>query len=266
MFYYESELRSVGCRRIAGVDEAGVGPLAGPVVAAAVILPTEGIPKGIDDSKKLTASTRERLASEISHAAVAYGIGVADVREIDALNIYQASLLAMRRAIEALTPDPDHLLIDARSLADLPVPQTSLVKGDQRSVSIAAASILAKTERDRIMVNLDRLHPGYGFAHHMGYPTRFHREALGRLGPSPVHRLSFPSVREFCHETSAPYRLLLDRLEQASDSTQFESARESLRRHRGELTTAEYRRLYTLLRKRQLDGLQPLLPGFEKDV
>jgi ribonuclease HII len=266
MFHYEGVLRIGGYQRVAGVDEAGVGPLAGPVVAAAVILPTEGIPTGIDDSKRLTASTRERLAKEISHAAVAFGIGVVDVREIDALNIYQASLLAMRRAIEVLTPEPDHLLIDARRLADLSVPQTSLVKGDQRSVSIAAASILAKTERDRIMVNLDRLHPGYGFADHMGYPTRFHREALGRLGPCPVHRLSFPSVREFCHETSEPYRRLFDRLEEASDSAQLEAARESLRRHRGELSKAEYRRLYTLLRKRQLTDTQPLLPGFEKDV
>ncbi len=267
MTLHERELRAGGHQRIAGVDEAGVGPLAGPVVAAAVILPAEGVPKGIDDSKKLSPSTRERLANEISHTALAFGIGLANVREIDALNIYQASLLAMRRAVEALSPEADYLLIDARRLADLSIPQTSLVKGDQLSVSIAAASIMAKTERDRMMVDLDRLYPGYGFAQHMGYPTRFHRDALGRLGTCPAHRLSFPSVREFSRDPSEPYRLLLARLEEASDPARIEVARLALRDHRRELSAAEYRRLYTLLRKRQNDAsAQPLLPGFEKDV
>jgi ribonuclease HII len=192
---YESALWANGVLRVAGVDEAGMSPLAGPVAAAAVVLaPGARIP-GIDDSKKLDAAARERLAVEIKEAAVAWSVGFAEVEEIDRINIYWAGLLAMRRAIEGLSAVPDHLLIDARRLRDVPIPQQPIVHGDCRSITIAAASILAKTARDALMCELDARHPGYGFARHKGYPVREHLAALNRLGASPVHRRSFAPVR-----------------------------------------------------------------------
>jgi ribonuclease HII len=169
--------------------------LAGPVAAAAVVFaPGSRIP-GIDDSKKLDAGTREHLAAEIKATAVAWSVGYAEVEEIDAINIYWAGLLAMRRAIEGLAIVPDHLLIDARRLREVPIPQQAIVKGDCKSLTIAAASILAKTARDALMCELDARHPGYGFAKHKGYPVRAHLAALGRLGASPAHRRSFAPVR-----------------------------------------------------------------------
>jgi len=172
-----------------------MSPLAGPVAAAAVVFtPGSRIP-GVDDSKKLDAPTRERLAAEIRASAVAWSVGFAEVEEIDAINIYWAGLLAMRRAVEGLSLTPQHILLDARRLKDLAIPQQSIVKGDTRSLSIAAASILAKTARDALMHKLDQEHPGYGFAQHKGYPVREHRAALERLGASPAHRRSFAPVR-----------------------------------------------------------------------
>jgi ribonuclease HII len=192
---YETALWMGGVLRVAGVDEAGMSPLAGPVAAAAVVFaPGSRIP-GIDDSKKLDAGTREHLAAEIRATAVAWSVGYAEVEEIDAINIYWAGLLAMRRAIEGLATVPEHLLIDARRLRDVPIPQQAIVKGDCKSLSIAAASILAKTARDALMCELDARHPGYGFARHKGYPVRAHLAALDRLGASPVHRRSFAPVR-----------------------------------------------------------------------
>lgn len=193
---YEHAFWSEGFTHVAGVDEAGMSPLAGPVVAAAVILPQDFRERGIDDSKRLDAATRERLAEVIRQKAVAWGVGRAEVDEIDRINIYRAGLLAMRRAVEALAPAADALLVDARALKELPVRQQSIVKGDQRSISIAAASILAKTTRDALMCELDVQYPGYGFARHKGYPVREHCEALRRLGVQPVHRRSFGPVRE----------------------------------------------------------------------
>jgi len=167
----------------------------GPVAAAAVVFaPGSRIP-GIDDSKKLEAGTRQHLAAEIKATAVAWSVGYAEVEEIDAINIYWAGLLAMRRAIEGLATAPEHLLIDARRLRDVPIPQQAIVKGDCKSLTIAAASILAKTARDALMCELDARHPGYGFARHKGYPVRAHLAALDRLGASPVHRRSFAPVR-----------------------------------------------------------------------
>jgi ribonuclease HII len=181
--------------RVAGVDEAGMSPLAGPVAAAAVVFaPGSRIP-GIDDSKKLDAGSREHLAAEIKATAVAWSVGYAEVEEIDAINIYWAGLLAMRRAIEGLATAPEHLLIDARRLREVQIPQQAIVKGDCKSLTIAAASILAKTARDALMCELDARHPGYGFARHKGYPVRAHLAALDRLGASPVHRRSFAPVR-----------------------------------------------------------------------
>lgn len=192
---YENKLWSARVVRVAGVDEAGMSPLAGPVCAAAVIFdPGSRIP-GVDDSKKLDAAARDRLAAEIKETAAAWSVGFAEVGEIDTINIYWAGLLAMRRAIEGLVVAPEHLLLDARRLKDVPIPQQSIVRGDCKSLSIAAASILAKTARDALMHRLDADHPGYGFARHKGYPVREHLVAFKKLGASPAHRRSFGPVR-----------------------------------------------------------------------
>ena len=192
---YEGALWAKGVLRIAGVDEAGMSPLAGPVAAAAVVFaPGARIP-GVDDSKKLDAAERERLAAEIKATALAWSVGFAEVEEIDTINIYWAGLLAMRRAVEGLAAAPEHVLVDARRLKDLAMPQQAIVKGDCKSLSIAAASILAKTARDALMLRLDAVHPGYGFARHKGYPVREHVTALGNLGACAIHRRSFAPVR-----------------------------------------------------------------------
>ncbi|HSL82653.1 MAG TPA: ribonuclease HII, partial [Thermoanaerobaculia bacterium] len=170
MLNFERVLWKSGVTRIAGVDEAGVGPLAGPVVAAAVVFPPGAELAGVDDSKLLSPERREELAEEIrSRAAVA--VGLAEVGEIDRLNVYHAALLAMRRAVEALPEPPEHLLVDAREVPEVPCPQNRFDKGDGINFSIAAASIVAKTHRDRLMAELDRRHPEYGFARHKGYGT-----------------------------------------------------------------------------------------------
>ena len=192
---YENAVWARGVLHVAGVDEAGMSPLAGPVAAAAVVFaPGSRIP-GVDDSKKLDAPTRERLAAEIRSSAVAWSVGFAEVAEIDSINIYWAGILAMRRAVEGLSPAPQHLLLDARRLKEVALPQQAIVRGDSLSLSIAAASILAKTARDALMQRLDAEHPGYGFAKHKGYPVREHLAALERLGACPVHRRSFAPVR-----------------------------------------------------------------------
>lgn len=193
---YETALWDTGVMHVAGVDEAGMSPLAGPVAAAAVVFAPGARLPGVDDSKKLDAPTRTRLASEIKQTAVAWAVGFAEVDEIDTINIYWAGLLAMRRAVESLTVAPEHLLLDARRLKDVPLPQQRIVKGDAKSLTIAAASILAKTARDARMQELDAAYPGYGFARHKGYPVREHVAALKQLGATPVHRRSFAPVRE----------------------------------------------------------------------
>jgi ribonuclease HII len=195
MLRYESELWSTGVSLIAGCDEAGMSPLAGPVVAAAVILPI-GCRLGADDSKKLTPEEREQLAPRIREIAICFGIGVVEPEDIDRLNIYWAGIEAMRRALRALRPKPEHVLLDGRKIRDLDIPQSRIVHGDALSLSIAAASIVAKTHRDARMIELDNLYPGYGFARHKGYPVQEHQEALMKLGPLPIHRRSFAPVRE----------------------------------------------------------------------
>ncbi|HTT70650.1 MAG TPA: ribonuclease HII [Anaeromyxobacteraceae bacterium] len=192
---YEMPLWGRGLTRIAGVDEAGMAPLAGPVVAAAVILPLDFRPRGIDDSKQVERRERERLAIEIKARALCWATGLATVEEIDRHNIYRAGLMAMRRAVEGLRQAPEHLLIDARRLPELAIPQEGIIHGDAKSLTIAAASILAKTTRDALMVVYDGAHPGYGFARHKGYPTAEHFRALSRLGACPIHRRSFAPVR-----------------------------------------------------------------------
>jgi len=196
MLRYEGALWAAGLERVAGVDEAGMSPLAGPVAAAAVILaPGTRIPE-VDDSKKLDADTRERLAPLIRAGAVAWAVAFVEPEEIDRVNIYWAGLLAMRRALDALAPAAEHALIDGRRIPHLPWPQQRIIKGDEKSLSIAAASILAKTARDARMCAFDAAYPGYGFARHKGYPVREHFAALARLGACPIHRRSFGPVRE----------------------------------------------------------------------
>jgi ribonuclease HII len=213
MLEMERDLYARGRLVVAGVDEAGLGPLAGPIVAAAVILGEAADLDGIDDSKKLDANTRERLAPQIRERATAFAIGIAEVAEIDERNVYHAGLLAMRRAVEGLALRPDHVLVDARRIPGIDVEQSAHVRGDARSLSIAAASILAKTFRDALMEELDRLHPGYGLARHKGYGTPEHQQALRRLGASPVHRMSYEAVRELVATAPQARGLGEDRLD-----------------------------------------------------
>ena len=187
----ERELWAAGIERVAGVDEAGVGPLAGPVVAAAVIFPIGfGIP-GVDDSKKLTPERRATLALAIREGALAVAVAIVESEEIDRINVYQATLAAMGRAIDGLAMKPHHVLVDARRIPGCDLPQEAIIKGDARCHAIAAASILAKTTRDALMHRYDEEFPGYGFAGHKGYCTDAHREAIRRLGPCAIHRRSF---------------------------------------------------------------------------
>ncbi|HXQ12004.1 MAG TPA: ribonuclease HII [Caulobacteraceae bacterium] len=180
---------------VCGVDEAGRGPWAGPVSAAAVILNPRRVPKGVNDSKVLTALARERLEEEIKAKALAWAVGFATVEEIAAFNILHATGLAMRRAVEGLGLAPAFALVDGNYRFILPCPVKTVVKGDATSLSIAAASILAKTARDRLMAEMDDLYPGYGFAEHKGYRAPVHGEALVRLGPCPIHRMTWAPVR-----------------------------------------------------------------------
>ena len=192
---YERKLREEGHRFICGADEAGRGPLAGPVVAAAVILDPDLPIAGIADSKKLTPKTRELLAKIIKEKAIAYAIASVSESRIDQINILEASKEAMTEAIKTLKAEPDYILTDYVELSGFKAPLTEIVKGDKLSASIAAASILAKTARDEIMARMDILYPGYGFAVHKGYPTKAHLEALDRLGVSKIHRCSYKPVK-----------------------------------------------------------------------
>ena len=194
---FETELWAQGYMVIAGVDEAGMSPLAGPVVAGAVVLPQRYKLRGIDDSKKiLDPEKREELAAQIKQDAVCWAVGFAEVEEIDRINIYHAGLLAMKRAFQGLGTSPDYVLVDARKIPGCATPQRGIIHGDALSASIAAASIIAKTTRDAHMRELDRQYPGYGLAIHKGYPTSQHRTALKKLGVLPIHRRSFNRVRE----------------------------------------------------------------------
>ncbi len=193
---FEQRAHGRGYRLIAGIDEAGRGALAGPVVAAAVVLPVGVRIDGVDDSKKLSPETRERLFDVIMAQALRVGVGMASAKVIDRINILQATRLAMQEAVGKLSPQPDFLLIDGISRIASPLPQQTIKKGDSLSLSIAAASIIAKVSRDRLMRELDLKHPGYGLAGHKGYGSASHMEAIRRLGPSPIHRLTFGGVKE----------------------------------------------------------------------
>ena len=192
---FENKLWSEGKLFIAGIDEAGRGPLAGPVVAAAVVFNQNNIPDGINDSKKLSSSKREKLFNEIIDSCLSYGIGKVWQDEIDKSDILRSTHMAMRMAIGGLSRTPDYLLVDGRGLPDKIIPQKSIVSGDSRSVSIAAASILAKVSRDRIMLEIAKVYPEYEFEKHKGYGTAAHIRVIKNIGPSPIHRHSFKRVK-----------------------------------------------------------------------
>jgi ribonuclease HII len=203
-YIFESRVLKVRPGPICGVDEAGRGPLAGPVVAAAVIFERKRIPKGLNDSKQLTAEDREALFPRILEMAIAVGVGEASVDEIDLINIRQATHLAMARAVRALATAPLFALVDGNDAPALPCPCDTIIDGDARSVSIAAASIIAKVTRDRMMVALHEQHPGYGWFTNKGYSTEAHIEALNRLGPCTHHRRSFAPVHRLLYPDASP--------------------------------------------------------------
>jgi ribonuclease HII len=196
-FFYEQSLRQQGFCSPAGLDEAGRGPLAGPVVAGCVILPSVGDFSQYQDSKKLTAARREQLYAELCASEAAIGVGIASAQEIDQINILQASLAAMQRATADCAASPDFLLVDGKFKVPVDLPQLALIKGESKSSSIAAASIVAKVVRDRLMAEYHAQYPQYNFLQHKGYPTKAHRAALAEYGPSPIHRQTFKGVREF---------------------------------------------------------------------
>ncbi|MBN2908250.1 ribonuclease HII [Polycladomyces sp. WAk] len=206
MWRFERMFREQGCQRIAGIDEAGRGPLAGPVVAAAVILPEDFDPTGLNDSKQLSAEERATLRKRIERHAVAIGIGIVETDFIDTYNILQATYEAMRRAVADLPVRPDQLLIDAVEVPELPIPQHAIIKGDQLSHSIAAASVIAKTVRDQWMIEQAARYPQYGFEKHMGYATPEHLAALAEWGPCPLHRRSFAPIRELVQQVERTTR------------------------------------------------------------
>jgi len=208
MLHFERLLWKAGIQHIAGVDEVGMGPLAGPVVAAAVVFPPGMEIEGIDDSKALDEETRVRLDQEIREKASAFAIGLVDVDEIDRLNIYHAGIRAMQLAVQSLPVMPQHILVDSRTIPGLSQPQNSFDKGDGINFSIASASIVAKVYRDRLMTELDERFPGYGFSGHKGYATPEHQRAIRDLGPCPIHRRSFDYIRELCGEYCETYYAL----------------------------------------------------------
>ena len=201
MLSYEKELYKQGLTLIAGVDEVGRGPLAGPVVAAAVILPQNCKIQGLNDSKKSPKKKHLEIFQAVQDQALSIGIGIMDNHVIDKVNIYEATKLAMKEAVSQLEPQPEHLLIDAMKL-ELPISQTSIIKGDANSLSIAAASIVAKVARDKIMANYDQEFPGYDFGQNAGYGTAKHLEGIDKHGITPIHRTSFEPIKTIVSETS----------------------------------------------------------------
>jgi ribonuclease HII len=250
MLNFERVLWKSGIRTVAGVDEVGVGPLAGPVVAAAVVFPPNTELDGIDDSKQLDSERRTKLAARIREHATAIGVGSAEVGEIDRLNIYHAGLLAMRRAIEDLPSAPEHVLVDARIIPGVSIPQNSFNKGDGINFSIAAASIIAKTHRDRLMEDLEKEYPGYGFAQHKGYSTPEHQNAIRELGPCPIHRLSYQFIRELCGEFSELFYRLKQQLQQVDSGADLRAFEGKLTERWSELDEKEQRKIRLMLSRR----------------
>jgi ribonuclease HII len=259
MLHFERLLWQSGLSDVAGVDEVGVGPLAGPVVAAAVVFPPGTEIPGVDDSKRLDPERRAELAELIRTQASGIGIGACDVDEIERLNIYHAALQAMKRAVEALPRRPQHLLVDARTIPGLGIPQNPFTRGDGLNFSIAAASIVAKTHRDRLMTELDKTFPEYGFASHKGYDTPEHRAALERLGPCAVHRMSFAAIGEICGGCSALFYELREGLNAARQRSALEAFERDLQSRLPALSESEARKLklLTARRWRTLESVHP---------
>ncbi len=250
MLNFERVLWKSGIQHIAGVDEAGTGPLAGPVVAAAVVFPPQTEVPGVDDSKRLDPEQRAAAEGRIRAAASGIGVGVADVGEIDRINIYRAALLAMQRALQALPVRPQHVLVDARAIPEIEQPQNCFNKGDGINFSIAAASIIAKTHRDRLMTELARTYPEYGFERHKGYGTAEHQEAIRRHGPSPVHRLSFDFIRELCGEYCDLFYDLKHELETAASALGLREFESRFAEASPRLAESEQRKLRLMLSRR----------------
>jgi ribonuclease HII len=250
MLNFERVLWRAGVLHIAGVDEVGMGPLAGPVIAAAVVFPPHTELPGIDDSKRLDLEQRVAAEARIRAAATGIGIGVASVEDIDSVNIYHAGLLAMRRAIEALPMRPQHVLVDARSIPGVDAPQNCFNKGDGIDFSIAAASIVAKTHRDRLMDELAAQFPAYGFERHKGYSTPEHQAAIKAYGPCPIHRKSFTYIRELCGEYSTLFYDLKQRLDGAEAAADLQAFDDELASCASALAEHEQRKLRLVLSRR----------------
>lgn len=249
MLHFERVLWKAGIVRIAGVDEVGIGPLAGPVVAAAVVFPVHVEISGIDDSKRLDEETRVPLEAEIRRKALDIGVGVVEVEEIGRINIYRAGIKAMQLAIERLSVKPQHVLVDARTIPGLSQPQNCFNKGDGINFSIASASIVAKVYRDRLMEELDRIYPGYGFASHKGYATPQHQRAIRELGPSPIHRRSFDYIRELCGEYSELYYDLRRQALRAGSREELRLWESEVSNVSSELSRNEMKKLHLVARR-----------------
>ena len=250
MLNFERVLWRSGVRYIAGVDEVGVGPLAGPVIAAAVVFEPGASVAGVDDSKRLDPPTRTRLAAAIRSRATGIGVGSASVEEIDRLNIYHAGLLAMRRAVEALPMSPQHVLVDARTIPDISMPQNPFTKGDGINFSIAAASIVAKTHRDSLMDELDRRFPEYGFGRHKGYSTPEHQAAIRRYGPCALHRMSYPFIRELRGQYSSRFYELKEQLAYGCGARRLKAVERRLQVDGVDLSDYERKKLKLLIARR----------------
>ncbi len=246
MLHFERLLWKAGIQYIAGVDEVGIGPLAGPVVAAAVVFPPGIEIDGIDDSKVLDEESRLRLDAEIREKAAAFAIGVVDVEEIDRVNIYHAGIRAMQLALSSLPVAPQHILVDSRTIPGFSQPQNSFDKGDGINFSIASASIIAKVYRDRLMTELDRTYPGYGFASHKGYATPVHQRAIRDLGPCPIHRRSFDYIRELCGQYCDLYYSLKQQGYTASTRAELSSWESAVKAAAPNLSLNENKKLHLL--------------------
>ncbi len=251
LFRIERELWAAGVERVAGVDEVGIGPMAGPVVAAAVICPPGVRVEGVDDSKRLDPETREMLDGRIRAAAVGVGVGVVESGQVDRLNVYHAGLRAMRLAVESLPRVPEHVLVDGRTIPGIVPPQSGIPRGDAASFSIAAASIVAKVFRDRRMRELDTRYPGYGFAIHKGYCTPAHQEAVRRLGPSPIHRRSFAFMDQILGRSSPAFYELIELAGRVASPGDVERLEEGIAHRAGDLAPTERRKLASIARRRR---------------
>ena len=248
MLNYERPLWGSGIQYVAGVDEVGIGALAGPVVAAATIFRPEVFIPGVNDSKALTPRMRDRLAKLVRRQALATAIGVAEVREINQVNVYRAGLLAMKRAVQKLSHQPEQLLVDAREIPGILIPQTSLKKGDSISFSIAAASILAKTHRDKIMAQLGLLYPEYGFAQHKGYATPKHQSAIQCHGACRAHR-SFDFINELCGRYSGLFYKLRSEVATLGSAKAMRQFKKKLGHIQSQLRPSEDKKIRLLLRR-----------------